>query len=115
MFRFLIPLGDMASHANGDPYARNLSQKAYISAVGYAELNAVIPQNAVVQFNPKGTGQDRMSVISNMLGIDHETAITSDEGVVVPNSGRSGGMSNYVQRTRHNLQQCFRRTSTHDL
>lgn len=80
MFRFLIPLGDMASHANGDPYARNLSQKAYISAIGYAQLNSAIPQNAVVQFNPENLVKDRMSMIVNMLGIDHQTAIASDEG-----------------------------------
>jgi hypothetical protein len=80
MFRFLIPLGDMASRASGDPYTRNLSQKAYISSVGYAQLNAVIPQNAVVQFNPEDQGRDRMSMIVNMLGIDHQTAIAADYG-----------------------------------
>jgi hypothetical protein len=80
MFRFLIPLGDMASVASGDPYARNLSQKAYISSVGYAALNEVIPQNAVVQFNPEGTSQDRISAIANMLGINHQTEIAADQG-----------------------------------
>ncbi len=58
MFRFLIPIGDAHAPANPAPEARSLSQKAYISAIGYAKLDAAIPRDAVVQFNPErpGTG-----------------------------------------------------------
>jgi hypothetical protein len=80
MFRFLIPLGDMASYEGRDPYARSLSQKAYISSVGYAQLNAVIPQDAVVQFNPEDQGKDRMAMIANMVSVDHQVAIAIDQG-----------------------------------
>ena len=80
MFRFLIPIGDRTAPPAIEPEARSLSQKAYISAVGYAEMNAAIPRDAVVQFNPEDQGRDRMSMIVNMLGIDHQTAIASDVG-----------------------------------
>lgn len=80
MFRFLIPLGDLATHRSADSDARDLSQKAYISAVGYADLNAVIPQDAVVQFNPEDQGTDRMAMIADMLGVRHQVAIADDKG-----------------------------------
>jgi hypothetical protein len=80
MFRFLIPVGDMAARPTADPDARSLSQKAYISAIGYAQLSAAIPRDAVVQFNPEDQGRDRMSMIVNMLGINHQTAIAADQG-----------------------------------
>jgi hypothetical protein len=80
MFRFLIPIGDRVTPLGPEPEARSLSQKAYISAIGYAELDAAIPRGAVVQYNPEDQGRDRMSMIVNMLGIDHQTAIASDAG-----------------------------------
>ena len=80
MFRFLIPLGDLAAHHSSDPDARDLSQKAYISALGYADLNRVIPQNAVVQFNPEDQGTDRMAMIADMLGVRHQVVIADDKG-----------------------------------
>jgi len=80
MFRFLIPIGDRAAPPANEPEARSLSQKAYISAIGYAELDAAIPRDAVVQFNPEDQGRDRMSMIVNMLGIDHQIAIDTDVG-----------------------------------
>jgi hypothetical protein len=80
IFRFLIPISDMHTVSGPAPEARNLSQKAYISAIGYAQLNAVIPRNAVVQYNPEDQGRDRMSMIVNLLGIDHQSVISSDSG-----------------------------------
>jgi hypothetical protein len=80
MFRFLIPIGDAHTPANPAPEARSLSQKAYISAIGYAKLDAAIPQDAVVQFNPEDLGRDRMSMIVNLAGIDHQMAIGADKG-----------------------------------
>ncbi len=80
IFRFLIPIGEMNAKPSAASEARTLSQKAYISAVGYAELDAAIPREAVVQYNPSGLGTDRMSMIANMLGIDHQMVIASDTG-----------------------------------
>jgi hypothetical protein len=80
MFRFLLPIGDLSAHSNRDPYARSLSQKAFISAVGYAELGTAVPQDAVVQYNPEDQGRDRMSMIVNMLGDNHHVVIASDRG-----------------------------------
>jgi hypothetical protein len=80
MFRFLIPLGDMAAHMGSDPNDRDLSQKAYISAVGFAALNRTIPPDAVVQASPQNLMQDRMAEIVNLLGMDHQTVIAADKG-----------------------------------
>ncbi len=79
-FRFLIPLGDAASRPAQDSYSRSLGEKAYISSIGYAELNRVIPQNAVVQFNPEDQDTDRMAMMADMLGIRHQSAIADDKG-----------------------------------
>ena len=48
-YRFLMPLAS----ASSDPSVAGLSHKAYISYIGYARLNSLIPGNAVVQFNPE--------------------------------------------------------------
>ena len=80
MFRFLLPLGDLHSRTDADPDPRSMSQKAYVFSVGYAQLDAAIADNAVVQFNPENPARDRFAMIVNMLGIDHQAAITSDTG-----------------------------------
>jgi hypothetical protein len=80
MFRFLIPLGDLAAHPSPDRYERSLGQKAYISAVGYTKLNAAISQDAVVQFNPEDQGTDRMAMIADMMGVRHQSVIADDKG-----------------------------------
>jgi hypothetical protein len=49
--RFFLPLGESGAK---DPKVANvahLSHKAYISEVGYAHLNPLIPRDAIVQFN----------------------------------------------------------------
>jgi hypothetical protein len=78
-FRFLIPLHDGASRI-ADPYARSFGEKAYISDVGYAELNRVVPPNAVVQFNPEDQDTDRMAMMVDMLGVRHQAAISDNKG-----------------------------------
>ena len=50
-FRFLMPLAE--SVASADPLVAGLSHKAYIDYVGYGRLSSLIPDDAVVQFNPK--------------------------------------------------------------
>jgi hypothetical protein len=52
-YRFLMPIVEWSSRASKDPSATGLSHKAYISYIGYAHLDPLIPGNAVIQFNPK--------------------------------------------------------------
>jgi hypothetical protein len=57
--------------------AIKLSHKAYFSSIGYAQLNASIPRDAVVQYNPGSKIAKGWEV--DLFGIDHQTAITSDQ------------------------------------
>lgn len=79
IFRFTIPIAFTVarSHSNDNPVARNLSHKAYLSALGYAQLNASIPPSAIVQFNPADDGPFWNLV--DLLNIDRQTAIVSDK------------------------------------
>jgi hypothetical protein len=57
--------------------AGNLSHEAYISSIGYAQLDAAILRNAVVQPNP--TSPDPYWTVVDQLDIDHQMAIASDK------------------------------------
>jgi hypothetical protein len=61
------------------PDVRNgtLAHKAYISALGYAQVNTQIARNAIVQFNP--TSPDTFWTNIDLANINHQTAITSDQ------------------------------------
>jgi hypothetical protein len=78
MFRFAAPLIE-ANHKRlvHDPIAGNLSHYAYISSIGYAQLNASIPLDAIVQFNPS-LNNEYWTVV-NLVGINRQTAIVSDQ------------------------------------
>jgi hypothetical protein len=78
-FRFIVPLvevGHMRAPQDGD--AGNLSHNAWFSAIGYAQLNAAIPSDAVVQFSPLHA--DAYWISADLLGVGHQTAIISDQG-----------------------------------
>lgn len=78
-FRFIVPLvevGHMRTPQNGD--AGNLSHNAWFSAIGYAQLEAAIPRDSVVQFNP--THIDSYWISADLLGVGHQAAIVSDQG-----------------------------------
>ena len=51
LIRFMIPVHEMGLRAKHDPRAGQLAHKAYISAIGYEKLNAVIAPDSVVQYN----------------------------------------------------------------
>jgi hypothetical protein len=70
MLRFAI-------HAVPAPPEHDLFHKAYISDIGYAKLNAVIPHDAVVQFNPSATEAFWRNV--DLINVDHQLAIGGDE------------------------------------
>lgn len=75
--RVVLPLVDAKTSTGHDPNAINFSHNAYISFIGYAKLDASIPKDAVVQFNPN----DRLHMwtIPDQIGIDHQTAIAYDK------------------------------------
>ena len=78
MMRFTYPVIEMAHRrAVHDPEAGNISHNVYILYLGYAQLDAVIPQDAVVQFNPVRPSVFWM--IPNWGGIDHQVAMSGDQ------------------------------------
>jgi hypothetical protein len=79
IFRFTIPIALAVTHMRpgNDPVAANISHNAYISAVGYAQLDATIPRDAIVQPNPFSPNVFWSDV--DDLNIDRQRAITSDQ------------------------------------
>jgi hypothetical protein len=79
IFRFTIPIALAVTHMRPvkDPVAANISHNAYISAVGYAELDATIPRDAVVQPNP--FSPNAFWSLVDDVNIDRQRAITSDQ------------------------------------
>ncbi|HEY1580743.1 MAG TPA: hypothetical protein VGF82_27065 [Terracidiphilus sp.] len=77
MFRFVAPLTEAVRiRATHDPLAQNLSHDAYLSFFGYRQLNASIPRDAIVQFNP--SYHIEYWTVINLVGIRHQTAATYD-------------------------------------
>jgi hypothetical protein len=78
LMRFSGPLV-VAAHKRAvhDPVAGNLSHDAYISYLGYAQLDRVIPQDAVVQFNPVQPDEFWKGV--DLAGVDHQAAMGFDK------------------------------------
>jgi hypothetical protein len=79
IFRFTIPIANAVTHMRpgNDPVAANLPHDAYISAIGYAQLDAAIPYDAIVQYNPYSPNVFWSQV--DTVGIDHQTAIAGDK------------------------------------
>ena len=74
-FRFVVlfaEVGNMHAGRGG-----NLSHNAWISATGYAQLDATIPRDAIVQFDP--TPQEPNWITADLLGVAHQTAIIFDQ------------------------------------
>lgn len=76
-FRTVTLIEQKAAGPNGDPKIRFQSRELYISSVGYAQMNAAIPRDAVVQFNP--SNPDSFWTAADLLGVEHQTAITTDQ------------------------------------
>jgi hypothetical protein len=78
-FRFIVPLVEVGHmHAPHSSDTGNLSHDAWFSAIGYAQLEAAIPRDSVVQFNP--FHKDAYWISADLLGVGHQTAIISDQG-----------------------------------
>jgi hypothetical protein len=77
VIRYFLTFTEMelrAHHASPDPSI--FTHNPYISAVGYAHLDAAIPRDAVVQFNPNHPYL--VGTVADVMGIDHQTVIVSD-------------------------------------
>jgi hypothetical protein len=59
------------------PDPERFSRSAYISAIGYSELNARIPRDAVVQFETSNTS-DYYGIV-DLMWVNHQTAISGDK------------------------------------
>ena len=79
IFRFTVPIAYAVArqHPVPDPVPGNLSHNAFISTIGYSQLDAVIPRNAVVQANPADINPFWSDV--DLVAINHQTAITIDK------------------------------------
>ncbi len=71
--RFILPISAANAHNASNPDVANLPHKAYISYLGYAQLDAAIPRDAIVQFNVTDPWPFWKNV--DLINIDHQTAI----------------------------------------
>jgi len=77
LLRFDLPLVEAIENANHKSEAGKMSHKAYFSSIGYAQLDASIPRDAIVQYNPGSN--DALGGTVDLFGIDHQTAIAGDQ------------------------------------
>ena len=75
--RVSLPLLEANVPAAINSQAPELSRKAYIAHEGYSALNAAIPHDAVVQFNPAATIAWWPS--ADFLGVHHQIVTESDQ------------------------------------
>jgi len=73
VLRFLLPIADIGAARASNPHVAALPHKAYISYLGYTELNHRIPTNAVVQFNPEDNWMFWKNI--DLADINRQTAI----------------------------------------
>jgi hypothetical protein len=75
--RFVTSLAEWRASGIYDPKTRSFSHNAYISSVGYAQLDTSIPHDAVVQFNPKQ--REPFWIAADQIGVNHQTVIAGDQ------------------------------------
>jgi len=79
MMRFTLALAEAAHrHAVHDSEFGSLAHNAYISNIGYSQLDTAIAQNAVVQANPDYPGP--LWIATDWIGINHQTVVSSSPG-----------------------------------
>ena len=77
MLRLGVPIVEWQMARSHTPETRSFSHNAYISSIGYAELDRQISQDAIVQFNP--VHPDPFWTAADLLGIDRQSAILNDK------------------------------------
>jgi hypothetical protein len=78
MFRFALPIVAAAQSAAHNPKAAYLGHNAYISSIGYARMNEVVPADFIVQYNPEEPTLFWEN--ADLLGVNHQTVISSERG-----------------------------------
>ncbi len=79
VIRFGLPIVEAIAPAAKNWQDAELSRKAYIAHEGYAALNAAIPQDAIIQFNPASTNPSwTMWTSPDFLGVRHQIVTASD-------------------------------------
>ncbi len=76
MLRFVLPVAEANMSKHQVPQARAISHNAYISHVGYAQMDRAVPKDAVVQFNPKVPNPFWTDV--DLVGVNRQVAIAGD-------------------------------------
>ncbi len=74
--RFAVPLAE-ATTTPADWRFHDIPHGAYISAIGYGHLNAIIPADAVVQFDPFQA--NAYWTMMDILNVKRQIAITNDQ------------------------------------
>jgi hypothetical protein len=77
LLRFYTSLAGANRHADHSHSTYDPFHNAYISSIGYAELDAAVPKDAVVQFNPTFT--NHLVTDLDLREVNHQIAITSDQ------------------------------------
>src|SRR5579872_1141061 len=76
MLRFATAIGEWDLKGRAEE-SRSYSRNAYISSIGYSQLDAVIANDAVVQFNPHE--KEPFWAAANQVGIAHQMVIAGDQ------------------------------------
>jgi len=77
--RFFLPFYETKIIDDPDRQRHNLSHKAYISYIGYTQLNSVISQDAIVQFNLADPLPWPWWPSTDLFWINHQVAAISDQ------------------------------------
>ncbi|HEU5350897.1 MAG TPA: hypothetical protein VFU55_04830 [Terracidiphilus sp.] len=77
MLRFIVIAGDRHASQGPGGAAKSFAHNAYISDVGYAALNHVIPRDAIVQFDP--IARNNYWLATDLMDAKHQAAIVSDQ------------------------------------
>jgi hypothetical protein len=78
MLRFGYPIAEANLARAHVPNADRESHTAYISYLGFADLDKAIPRTAIVQYNP--AYDDVMYSAIDQLSVDHQVVIAGDQG-----------------------------------
>lgn len=78
MLRMYLPVVFASWSAAHNPEAGKQPHNAYISSIGYAQMDATIPRDAIVQYNPI-VKKDVYWPMIDSLGADHQTVISFDQ------------------------------------
>ena len=76
LLRTAVPLFEASMRAAHSPKSGKIPHNAYISSIGYAQLDKAIPLDAVVQFNP--VLKNAYWTAPDFLGVNRQTAIADD-------------------------------------